>query len=365
MKIARAVIENFRQIEHLELDFTDSLGRVRDLLLLVGPNASGKTTVLDALALAVGIPTKLPCLRRGMSLRPSAVVRRGALRARVTCVVRFCQEEVVATRELLRLAEESLPVPDLSEVRLTWELPDPDENSQLGRVTIEPTEASVLFTTRRKTAHLISTGLLSTAALERAGAVFTFDQQRTGIGRWVRRDILDIIQGRTPGEATDGDRVFEPQEILTVLAVESLVPSENGQSREAFKDVQGRFAEICAPHRIVGAVRNDQDELTVVFSDGRHDFGYGGLSSGEQMVLLFLLKMAAEHIHQSVVLVDEIELHQHPLWQRKLLHLLPKMGDDNQIIATTHSAYLRDVVPRGALVRLGELGDKDAGREAG
>ena len=49
MRIARAVIENFRHIKRLELDFTDSLGRVRDTTVLIGPNTSGKTTVLDAL----------------------------------------------------------------------------------------------------------------------------------------------------------------------------------------------------------------------------------------------------------------------------------------------------------------------------
>jgi predicted ATP-binding protein involved in virulence len=76
------------------------------------------------------------------------------------------------------------------------------------------------------------------------------------------------------------------------------------------------------------------------------------------MLLLFLIRMVTEHVHQSIVLVDEIELHQHPLWQRKLLYLLPRIGQNNQIIATTHSAYLRDVLPREATIDLGELGDR-------
>ena len=75
------------------------------------------------------------------------------------------------------------------------------------------------------------------------------------------------------------------------------------------------------------------------------------------MLLLFLIRMVTEHIHQSIVLVDEIELHQHPLWQRKLLYLLPRIGKNNQIIATTHSAYLRDVLPGEAIIDLGKLGD--------
>jgi predicted ATP-dependent endonuclease of OLD family len=63
MKVAKVEIENFRHIEHLELDFTDSVGRVRDVSLIVGPNTSGKTTVLDAIALGLGVLTELTSYR--------------------------------------------------------------------------------------------------------------------------------------------------------------------------------------------------------------------------------------------------------------------------------------------------------------
>ena len=63
----------------------------------------------------------------------------------------------------------------------------------------------------------------------------------------------------------------------------------------------------------------------------------------------------------AVVLIDEMELNQHPIWQRKLLHMIPQMGEDNQIIATTHSPYLRDAVRPDAVIDLGSLGDHGAG----
>jgi predicted ATP-binding protein involved in virulence len=75
------------------------------------------------------------------------------------------------------------------------------------------------------------------------------------------------------------------------------------------------------------------------------------------MVLLLLIRFVAEHMHRSIVLIDELELNQHPLWQRRILHMLPKMGDNNQIIATTHSPYLRDAVRPDAVIELGELGE--------
>ena len=69
-------------------------------------------------------------------------------------------------------------------------------------------------------------------------------------------------------------------------------------------------------------------------------------------------------MHRSIVMIDEMELNQHPIWQRKLLHMIPQMGEDNQIIATTHSPYLRDAVRPDAVIDLGDLGDHGAGETA-
>lgn len=81
------------------------------------------------------------------------------------------------------------------------------------------------------------------------------------------------------------------------------------------------------------------------------------------MVLLLLVRFVSEHIHRSVVMIDEMELNQHPIWQRKLLTMIPQMGDHNQIIATTHSPYLRDAVRSDAVIDLGDLGDQIQGSD--
>jgi hypothetical protein len=193
---------------------------------------------------------------------------------------------------------------------------------------------------------------------ERVGSVFTFDQQRVGLGQTIPLDIWEIIEGQGgDGEAQRSDRrTSDPRKILLNLAVQSLVgPSSGLQQLDQFERIKERYAQVCSPHRLVGAVRDELGTLDLLFNDGKYDYRYDGLSSGEQMLLLFLIRMVSQHIHQSIVLVDEIELHQHPIWQRKLLHLLPKIGIGNQIIATTHSPYLRDVTPPEAVIELGEI----------
>ena len=44
-------------------------------------------------------------------------------------------------------------------------------------------------------------------------------------------------------------------------------------------------------------------------------------------------------------LIDEIELHLHPPMQQALLRALPKMGQNNQFIISTHSDYIEQILP--------------------
>jgi predicted ATP-dependent endonuclease of OLD family len=47
MKLHSLEIKNFRAIEDISLDFTDLLSRPRPINLIVGPNGSGKTSIVE------------------------------------------------------------------------------------------------------------------------------------------------------------------------------------------------------------------------------------------------------------------------------------------------------------------------------
>jgi energy-coupling factor transporter ATP-binding protein EcfA2 len=404
MKIAKVQIENFRHLgrrgEPFTLGFTDPLGRVRDFTLLVGPNASGKTTILDAIAAALGPSLGMPTLRAGFQLSPRAVVPRGASHAKVTCWLRFSPEEITLTRSLFQLAGDDRQIPDMQEVQLTWVYPDPRKPSGLtsgrdnfghylppqaslpgpttqwytftlgetvpqaplpqGYSQYEPQLGLAPLVGRFVVSQFLSTGRADWTWYDQFGGVFTFDQDRTGLGRSISRQVWNIIRGTTEVARQNEElRTTDPRTILIHLALQSLVPevSSKGQKSDTFHQIQERYARVCEPRRLVGVVRDDLGEFEINFSDGANEYTYEGLSSGEKNVLLLLIRFVAERIHRSVVMIDELELNQHPIWQRRLLHMLPKMGDDNQIIATTHSPYLRDAVRPDAVVDLGALED--------
>ncbi|MGG1167924.1 AAA family ATPase [Bacillus mycoides] len=56
---------------------------------------------------------------------------------------------------------------------------------------------------------------------------------------------------------------------------------------------------------------------------------------------------------QGLILIDELDLHLHPHWQSKLIHLLKKVLPKAQIIATTHSPHMIQTAEITELIPLG------------
>ena len=92
-----------------------------------------------------------------------------------------------------------------------------------------------------------------------------------------------------------------------------------------------------------------------------------GLSLGYQTTLAWALDLASrlyEYYPDSVnplakpaiVLIDEIDLHLHPFWQRKILEYLTQHFPQTQFIATTHSPLIVQAATDANLVVLQEQG---------
>lgn len=356
MKIAKVLIEDFRQIDRLELDFTDADGKARDLCLIAGPNSCGKTTVLDALAAALGPTTEFHTTRPGFTLTKGSIVRKGAEFSKVTVRLQFTDDEVAATRDLYSKAGDETVVPDVREVTLTWRYPDPEHRSSFGFADTDPETGWTLLKGRVRVAKLVPNKEkeVSWDWFKRVGGVFMFDQQRTGQGKTIRQDLLNVIQAAS----VDSDepmpsmkRPMDPRTMLLQLALKAQRPSPDLPNLEEFKAIEEHFAELCAPRRILGAVRDEFDTPDLRFTDGKYEYGYDGVSTSEEMLLLFLIRIASEHINRSVLLIDELELHQERRIQQALLAALPRLGESNQVIATTQS--LSEFAPEGSVINIG------------
>jgi predicted ATP-dependent endonuclease of OLD family len=89
------------------------------------------------------------------------------------------------------------------------------------------------------------------------------------------------------------------------------------------------------------------------FRDAKgRDYELSNISAGERAILPMLIDFATWEIHNSVILIDEVELHLHPPLQQALIAALPKLGNNNQFILTSHSDDVAAMFLESEIIRL-------------
>ncbi|PWK16280.1 AAA family ATPase [Tumebacillus permanentifrigoris] len=81
------------------------------------------------------------------------------------------------------------------------------------------------------------------------------------------------------------------------------------------------------------------------------------LSSGEKQLILLIGEMFRRIRKGSLILIDEPEIHLHPVWQKLFVDTLTKMCKkyEAQFIMTTQSPFIADAVLESEIVRLDDL----------
>lgn len=379
MKLEELEIIDFRGIDHLKLDFHDELGRIRERLPIVGPNTSGKTTILDAIALCLMPVTDLMQPREELVLTPSSIVRRGALQTRVTCSVWFSDDELEATRELFSRVESVYrrAVPPVNRVAVHWEFPARKKAARRGTHSCDPKDAKTLFEARATAARFLHAPGVGPGLFQRLGGVFSFDQNRrptASRGNFLNRSLtkdetlLDTARAQSALRSRNGSGLGRRgmaefrRGLLTLAARAEAKQGPETTEKDDYDRLCRLYEHACRPHRIRG-LYNTESGLDMEFVGDRETYLFDGLSSGQEMVLHLLLRFATEHIHRSIVLIDELELHLHPLWQERLYHALGDLGIDNQFFLTTHSTHLRDLMRDDVIHCTGDLGERAVLRE--
>ena len=329
MKLKSVEIENYRAIDELLLPLHPSL------TVLHGDNAHGKTSVLSAIAVALGrIPTLLPGVS-GIDFRktdPRSPSR--PLRVAVTATGGMEWERLTQAG---RRTRRRFPTGVMESIEAIVNADrEQDEPLDLPIVAFYGTERSVSDNPPWRPSF--AKDFPRFAALEGAlSARANFRDFAEWFYAWENEELREQKQRR--------DFDYRLKELDAVRrAIISMVP---GASNLHIKHRPRR--------RVMLSFAPDSEEPEVLSLDQ--------LSGGYRIVLAVAGDLARRMAHgnphltdpltsEAIVLLDEIELHLHPAWQQHILTDLTRTFPNTQFIVSTHSPQVLTTIRPEQIVKL-------------
>lgn len=353
MKIQSVQLKHFKKFRNPPVfDFTDTeTGLARDLIVLIGMNGSGKTSLLQAIAATIGNATgrlqKLSDLKWAGFNYELLGRNWGQFEPEVTIQVQFSSQELQAVSEFYQKLQETgrsdLKVDPAQEhiVNLRWhsERVQADTDAQLFQ-----------FKGREYAKQLLrSEGF---RVFERVGTALWYTEQRTSTSLTTE----DPERKQEITEDTLRDRLSKWRQFHQDIEIGRIKQLRPGQ-KDLYAEIERAYRTVFPERSFAGPVpRENIDDILsepwFYLDDGRNQYEISEMSGGERAIFPILMDFANWNIHNSVILIDEIELHLHPPMQQALLRALPKLGKNNQFIITTHSDYVEQLVPEAQIVRL-------------
>ncbi len=353
MKVQSLKLKHFKKFRNPPVyDFTDpETGLARNMIVLVGMNGAGKTSLLQAIAATLGVAAgrlnKISDLDWFGFNHELLGANWGQFEPDVDMRVQFSSSELQAVRDFhhkLKKMGRDAPVSPVENhvVSLKWSGDSVHADSNGGFLQFKGREyAKQLSRTE------------GFQVFDRAGTVFWYTEQRTSTSlttedRNLRLEISeDILRDRLSKW-----RQFH-QDSQPGGRFRQLRPGQ----KDLYAEIERSYKIIFPDHGFEGPVpREGVDDILkepwFYLSDGKNQYEISEMSGGERAVFPILVDFVSWNIHNSVILIDEIELHLHPPMQQALFRALPKLGKDNQFIITTHSDHVEQLAPEAHIIRL-------------
>lgn len=339
VEIENISLTNIRGFRDEMLFFGDNVN------LIVGVNGAGKTTVLNGLATAMSwlINRTLNDRSQGHPI-DEMDIRNGARGASIEISVkhggaRFKWKVAKANRGASSQGYRS-ELSDLNELSRIFQgtLGDNPESASLPLVIYYPVDRSIveipLRTRGKREFNQLSAyddALKSAANFRRFFEWFRYRQEES-LSTFVT-GVVDLLQA---GGSLD--------------SIDDLPNSSAGKELDAVREAVYKFMPGFSDLRIMYSPLR-----MVVDKDGRR-LNLLQLSGGEKIMLALIgdlarrLTLANPDIAdplkgEAIVLIDEIDLHLHPKWQRNAMSQLSEVFPNCQFIVSTHSPHIITHVP--------------------
>lgn len=362
MRLRHAHLERFKRFDWpgIDIDFENkATEEIADRYLILGDNASGKTTVLQAIALTLSLAQRKTQSIRDFRWTGWVADRFLALGdPLVELQVEFDDDELQATQDAAtRWWDATHPagrrgfVPPGTSKRVTLRL----EGQRIR--TLGDENEIFQFQGRSYAAAGAKLDGALRDLFSRIPGVFWYDQFRNSA-------VATINEPTEQASISSTNDDF--QFLRGIRSLDNILKTWHRKREERGRhprgDYLGQLESLYGqafPGHVFSGLEDIYDGPTPVadrftLSDGKHRYALAEMSSGEQSVFPILYEFVRQQIHQCIVLIDEIDMNLHPPLAQRLLGMLPMLGRNNQFIFTTHSRAVSSLVSPHTIHRLPE-----------
>jgi energy-coupling factor transporter ATP-binding protein EcfA2 len=355
MKVASAHITNFKRFKSFSIDFKNSITEdVAQRFLLLGDNGAGKTTILQAVALALSLAAGQTKSVEGFDWFGWVAARYERWGTpRIELEVHFSEEEIRNVHAVARRWYDSLP-----NDRRSRSFIEPGQ-SPVVKLTLHGTRYETtrpediwLFRGRFYARELLRLDPSVRALFAGLPGVFWFDQFRNLASP---HSLKDPDAAPSSGRLTVGARISE---LRNQLLRWKLIQGKKYSATDWYGQIERLFQAVF-PGRAFGEPepmsRSGEPAATDLFfmlSDGERTYDLEEASAGEQTVFPILFEFVVQQIANCVVIIDEVDLNLHPPAAQALLALLPTMGKGCQFLLSTHAEAVSEIFAPSQIMRL-------------
>ena len=361
MRIDRLTVRNFRKFADRTFEFPCASGSDSGSFhVLIGENGSGKTTVLDALAVALGVwLVNPPDSGLGDSRRPIS-----------TSEIRLESVEQ-GDRVLFREATGGVSVEafgwiDGRQVSWTRRIAEGKKSTS----NVAPRRALEIIRECYERANRNEPVVLPIIGYYGAGRAWLAFRERKKAQP--RSDRMARRWDAFRGCLNERIRISDLTEWFETEAIAAV--NRSGRFRPGFEIVR-----LAILHCIPGAdaMHYNGDRKEIVLSINGEAQPFSNLSSGQRMMLALVADIAIKAVTQNnslvppdelrpedrpipqvlqrtpgVILIDELDVHLHPKWQRQVVENLRTLFPQLQFISTTHSPFIVQSLRAEELINL-------------
>lgn len=322
MKIKQVKFNNHKVLGDLEVDFTDESGGPMDTIVFIGDNGTGKTQVLETIVKMLEDDWK----RHESQYKGYQLVGRSEKNGKkISSYSRFGFDLVsyVEGNEFTTLTESYEETQSHAKRKTSLDIKD--------------FNLPVLFDGYRHEPYDLKPEVIWMPAelnIDKDDELNKSEQKNSIVrhaNHWSLGDVSDYI-------------VKTINRALHKAIIEATDRSAKEIYDNECKTINDIFKDLNLNVRLIGLSTGEKPNPLFKNKKGE-EIDIQSLSSGEKQLFFRLLSLKSLNLNDAIIIIDEPEASLHPEWQRKIINVYRKIGQNNQLIIATHSPLIVGSVP--------------------